>query len=91
MGPRKVLLAFYFMQDTKLSTGSAAGCPGLMNVHRGPGFAESPGLPYKQVCSGGGRLQSALPWVLGRAHSSALSLASQQALGHISSELVVTF
>lgn len=30
--PRKIRLAFYFVQDTKLSSGSAAGCPGLMNV-----------------------------------------------------------
>lgn len=30
--PRKIHLTFYFVQDTKLSSGSAAGCVGLMNV-----------------------------------------------------------
>lgn len=32
---RKIFLAFYFVQDTKLSSGLAAGCLGLMGVSQG--------------------------------------------------------
>lgn len=43
MEPRKILLVFYFVQDTKLSSGSAAGCPGLMNVPQGAWVCKEPG------------------------------------------------
>lgn len=57
--------------------------------YRGPGFAGSLGLPYKQVSSGGERLQSALGQdVGGQSRLLSLELASKQASGHISNELV---
>lgn len=43
MEPRKILLAFYFVQDTKLSSGSAAGCLELMNVPQGAWVCREPG------------------------------------------------
>jgi len=60
--------------------------------HRAPGFAGSLGLPYKQGSSGRGRLQWALgQGVGGQSRLLSLELASKQASGHISNELVVTF
>lgn len=57
--------------------------------YRGPGFAGSLGLPYKQVSSGGEGLQSALGQdVCGQSRLLSLELASKQASGHISNELV---
>lgn len=41
--PRKIYLAFQFVQDTKLSSGSAAGCLGLMNVLQGSWVCREPG------------------------------------------------
>lgn len=89
MKPRKIYLAFQFVQDTKLNSGSAAGCLGLMNVSQGSWVCREPGAalqasPY--------RLQSALGQGVGeQSRLLSLELASKQASGHISNELVVTF
>lgn len=59
--------------------------------HRGAGFAGSLGLPYKQVSSCGGRLQSTLAQGVGKqSRLLSLQLASKEASGHISSKRVVT-
>lgn len=43
MEPRKILLAFYFVQDTKLSSGSAADCLVVMDVSQGAWVCREPG------------------------------------------------
>jgi len=54
-------LAFQFVQDTKLSSGSAAGSLGLVNVSQGPWVCREPGaalqarqLRQRQVAVGTG-------------------------------------
>lgn len=60
--------------------------------HSSPGFAGSLGLLYEQVSSGGGRLQSAQGHGGGgQSRLLSLQLASRQASGHNSNELVVSF
>lgn len=59
--------------------------------HRGAELAGSLGLPYKWGSSGGGRLRKALGHgVAGQSRLPSLELASLQASGHISDELLVT-
>lgn len=59
---------------------------------RGAGFAGGLGLPYKQGSSGRGRLQQARgQGAGGPSRLLSLELASKQASGHISNELLVTF
>lgn len=49
--------------------------------HRGPGFAGSPGLPFKQICSGGGRLLSALAQGIGQSRLLSPELGFPASLG----------